>query len=540
MTHRSDPPPRATTAPRLVVVLILGLVLLGAPRLLGGGGGETPPSLATATFPVTTPTVPPAPTATWPTVTTVEKPEEEPPPTTQPPVRQRDEVPAWTIGEPWGTTRGLTMFRGNPTRTLTGGGPVPSEPPEVVWRYPENPMCSQASNLGGSTVWCGFGWTGQPIVWERPDGVTEIIFGAYDGAIHFVDADSGEALRPRFQTGGHVKGSETLDPDGYPLLYSGSRDGKMRILSLEGPEATELWSMHARDVDGIWNSDWDSNPVIVDDIMYQGGENGWFYVVELNRGYGDDGGVTVDPEFLVRMPGYDQEWIQRTGRNLSIETSAVLFDRRVYFANSGGRVVGLDLTDVRGGEAPIVFDYWAGGDIDATMVVDHDGMLYVSVNVKPDQVGPGYRTGANIERTREVGQLIKLDPYTTADPRVWGVDLTAGSQQAGSWSTPAVYAGIVYVNTHQGELLAVDAETGERVWSDEVGWHSWSSPVVTDDTLVTVTCLGDVRAYDLADPRSPEPLWSVSLGEACLEATPAVWDGAIYIGSRDGYIRALR
>jgi outer membrane protein assembly factor BamB len=194
---------------------------------------------------------------------------------------------------------------------------------------------------------------------------------------------------------------------------------------------------------------------------------------------------------------------------------------------------------VREGEAPIVFDYWAGGDIDASLVVDAEGMLYAAVNVKPWQVARAYRTQANIDRTREVGQLLKLDPYADGDPRLWGVDLTAGSEEAGTWSTPAVYEGVVYNNTMQGSLIAVDAETGEILWSDEVGWHSWSSPAIVEGMLVTATCMGDVRGYSLADPRAPVQAWSVELGETCLEATPAVWDGVIYIGSRDGYLRAL-
>jgi hypothetical protein len=73
-----------------------------------------------------------------------------------------------------------------------------------------------------------------------------------------------------------------------------------------------------------------------------------------------------------------------------------------------------------------------------------------------------------------------------------------------------------------------------------VGFHSWSSPAIVDDTLVTATCLGDLRAYSLVDPRAPVMDWSLSLGEACLEATPVVWNESIYLGSRDGFMRALR
>jgi outer membrane protein assembly factor BamB len=378
------------------------------------------------------------------------------------------------------------------------------------------------------------GWTGQPALWERSDGVTEVIFGAYDRAVHFVDAETGEDLRTPFRTGDIIKGSVTLDPDEYPLLYFGSRDNQFRILALDQDEPVLLWSMNANEVNGIWNNDFDSNAVVVDDVLYEGGENGWFYAIELNRAFDVDGNVTVDPVPLVRMKGYNDELLSKSGRNVSIETSIVLHDQRAYFANSGGRVVGLDVSNVRDGEAPIVFDFYAGGDIDATMVTDAEGMLYAAIEHEPDEMG-----SVEKERNKEVGQLIKLDPYTDGDPLVWGLDLTTGNDDSGSWSTPALYEGVLYMNTQAGDLIAVDSEDGQILWSDRVGWHSWSSPVVVDQTLVSVTCLGEVKAYSVAKPRDPVPLWTVSLGEACLESTPIIWDGTIYLGSRDGYFRAL-
>ena len=455
--------------------------------------------------------------------------------------RQPDTIPASTVGQPWGSVPGLTMFRGNPTRTFYGTGPI-SDSPSILWSYPEGGMCSESTNLGETTVWCGMGWTGQPAVWEREDGTTELIFGAYDRAVHFVNAETGEDTRPRFVTGDLIKGSVTLDPDGFPLLYTGSRDNKLRILALDRDEPTELWSIHAEDVDGTWNDDWDGNPLIVDDIMYEGGENGWFFAYQLNRGYDSSGNVTVDPQRLVAMPGYDADLRSRAGDNLSIENSVAAFEQRVYFANSAGRIVGLDVSNIRSGEAPVVFDYWAGGDIDATLIIDQEGMLYASVNVKPGQVSQGYRTGENISRTREIGQLIKLDPYADGDPLLWGVNLASeGGEDSGTWATPALHQGLLYTNTHLGSLIAVDAANGEIVWRDtSVGWHSWSSPAVVDNTLVVATCAGDLRGYSLVNPRAPERVWSVPLGESCLEATPAIWNGTIYLGSRDGQLRAIK
>jgi hypothetical protein len=455
--------------------------------------------------------------------------------------REPNTIPGSTVGQPWGSVAGLTMFRGNPTRTWYGTGPI-SEQPERIWTYPENGMCSQSTNLGETTTWCGMGWTGQPAVWERPDGVTELIFGAYDRAIHFVDAATGEDTRAPFVTGDLIKGSVSLDPDGFPLLYSGSRDNKLRIIALDRAEPTELWSLDAYDVAGTWNDDWDANPLIIDDIMYEGGENGWFFAYQLNRDYDASGQVTVTPERLLAMPSYDSEFSNLAGGNLSIENSTAAYEQRVYFANSAGRILGLDVSDIRNGNAPVVFDYYVGGDHDATIVIDDQGMLYASVNVKPAQVGAGYRTQNNIDRTRELGQLLKLDPYTDGDPLVWAVDLAAdGGGDSGTWATPALHAGVLYTNTHLGSLIAVDAATGEVVWQDgSVGWHSWSSPAVVDDTLVVATCTGDLRGYSLADPRAPQQTWNIDLGETCLEATPAIWNGVIYIGSRDGYLRAFQ
>jgi outer membrane protein assembly factor BamB len=69
---------------------------------------------------------------------------------------------------------------------------------------------------------------------------------------------------------------------------------------------------------------------------------------------------------------------------------------------------------------------------------------------------------------------------------------------------------------------------------------TWSSPTVVDDVLVMGVCDGRVLGLDLADPSvEPVKVWEVPTG-ACVEASAAVWRGTVYIGSRDGYLYALR
>ena len=67
-------------------------------------------------------------------------------------------------GMPYGeTVEGLLTFRGNPTRSYYGEGPVPTAP-EIRWRFPDQAMCSNSS-VGEQVInWCGTGWTGQPAI----------------------------------------------------------------------------------------------------------------------------------------------------------------------------------------------------------------------------------------------------------------------------------------------------------------------------------------------------------------------------------------
>jgi hypothetical protein len=64
--------------------------------------------------------------------------------------------------------------------------------------------------------------------------------------------------------------------------------------------------------------------------------------------------------------------------------------------------------------------------------------------------------------------------------------------------------------------------------------------VVIDDRLVVATCeTAELRAYSLEDPARPERLWTLApAAGGCIESTPAVWEGQIYVGSRDGFLRA--
>ena len=186
---------------------------------------------------------------------------------------------------------------------------------------------------------------------------------------------------------------------------------------------------------------------------FEGGENSVFHIVKLNRGYDDDGMVTLDPELIFTTPGYDDELIADVGPNVSIENSVAISANTVYFANSGGLVQGWDIDSMIDGEKPEqVFRYWVGDDVDASVVVDDQGFLYVGVE---------YEQGRS--RSLEVGQVVKLDPSNPDDPLVWSVFDTR-ERPDGVWATPAIHRDLVIVPTDSGRVLGIDRDNGEVRW----------------------------------------------------------------------------
>jgi outer membrane protein assembly factor BamB len=446
-------------------------------------------------------------------------------------------APATPINE---VVAGLTTFRGNASRSYYGEGPVPSDP-VARWVYPSDgtKMCSQSAEGGeGSTVkeWCGTGWTGQPNLVAMRDGTMMVREGAYDGRYHFLDAGTGEPVMPDLVTDDLAKGSATSDPDGFPLYYAGSRDNRFRVIAMDRAEPTVLWEMDALDASlvsrPLWNDDWDGAALVIDDILLEGSENSWLYVVRLHRGYDAQGLVTVDPEVVATVPGFDEQLLADAGdQDVSIESSVAFRDGVVYVANSGGLITGWDVSDVLEGGTGVhqAFRYWTGDDTDATVTIDDDGALYIASEYQRFN-----------DQSRRTGQLMKLDPRAP-DPLVWSVPaLELGFEGAGgSWSTPAIAGDVVYFTTAAGRVLAIDRTTGSILWEQQIGSPTIGSPVVVDGTLLQGDCSGHLYAWDVADPAADPSLeWTVDLGD-CIESTPAVWHGWIYLGTREGYLYGL-
>src|SRR4029450_6287051 len=110
--------------------------------------------------------------------------------------------------------------------------------------------------------------------------------------------------------------SVTVDPDGFPLVYTGSRDNYFRVLAIDGDKPRELWKLSAKaGSPPLWNDDWDGSALILDDYLFEGGENSQFHIVKLNRAYDAKGKVTVSPKLVFNAPGWDSQLLKDIGDN---------------------------------------------------------------------------------------------------------------------------------------------------------------------------------------------------------------------------------
>jgi outer membrane protein assembly factor BamB len=115
-------------------------------------------------------------------------------------------------------------------------------------------------------------------------------------------------------------------------------------------------------------------------------------------------------------------------------------------------------------------------------------------------------------------------------------------------ATPALAHGLLFVPTTYDWFVALDATTGEEAWRIAAGESvlhvsharttasSFSAPpLVTGSVLWVPGADGFLRAHDAV---SGDELWCSDLAAPLLSGI-AVGDGALYIGSYDGTIRAL-
>jgi outer membrane protein assembly factor BamB len=95
--------------------------------------------------------------------------------------------------------------------------------------------------------------------------------------------------------------------------------------------------------------------------------------------------------------------------------------------------------------------------------------------------------------------------------------------------------GMVFVGTSDNQLLALDAEIGDLIWSYETEHSVWAEPVYADGVLYVVSLDNYVYALDAG---SGDLLWRAEMGGS-IASRPVLADGRLYVSSFDRAVHVL-
>lgn len=443
---------------------------------------------------------------------------------------------------------GVPSFRGNNYRTGStyGTAEVSEQVLTHIW----------TQNCGGFNGWYGVGWTGQPLVvqWDdqtkqhlglydskkTKDGLVEVIATTLDGNIYFYDLEDGSYTRDPLKLGMNVKGTASLDPRGWPILYVGSGINyngapKMYVISLI--ENKILYSQSGQDsfASRSWYA-FDSSPMIsaATDTIVWPGESGVLYTLKLNTQYDPQAGtLSVAPETVAKT-----RYSSNTGRTVGYESSVIIVGPYAFVGDNGGLFFCVDLNTMEK-----VWVQNVGDDVNATPVFEwgDDGIGYIYLGTSMEYGGGKsriYKLNAN------TGEVVWEHVVSGI---VYNKDVSGGVLSSPVLGKPGTdLEGMIFFavgktpNDARGILVALNTETGEVIWQNDMPNYAWSSIGVfyTEEGtgyLFLGDSVGTVRLMD----KNGKTLSSVNLGSN-IEASPVVFGNIFVIGTRGGRICGVK
>ena len=457
---------------------------------------------------------------------------------------------------------GIMTFRGNNLRSGAAYGTANMTQKQLGNYWTHSTGSLMDPNDGA--YWSGNGWTGQPLIAEWPyetrqnmtymndwarqqETLVEVIYPAMDGYVYFLELETGKETRDPLYMGLTYKGTGTLDPRGYPLLYIGSgyntQRGHVSVISLiDGSVLYEFGSSSDSFALRTWPM-WDASPLIDADTdkLIWAGENGVLYIITLGTEYDEEAGtISVNPTRTVKWR-YESYRHQSTGQYwLGFEASPIVWQGYIFLADNGGHFMCLNLDTLELVWVQDILD-----DSNCTPVLDfEDGHPYLYISTS-------YHLGWRSWTTAEI-PVWKIDAET--GEIVWQVNYTcysADGLSGGAQSSIALGQGSLgdyiylsmsrYPTSEGGTLLALKKSDGSEAWTMNTQVYSWSTPTCVydqDGNGYVIYCTLGQYMY-LIDGVTGDQLDAMNCSGK-FEASPVVYNNWIVVGHRNGSIYGVQ
>lgn len=470
-----------------------------------------------------------------------------------------------SFGEPneYFALNGVSTFRGNNYRSDPGFGTAQISTGRFsgfLWDITTDTIMTS----DGNGAWTGSGWTGQPLVvkWDEEtkshmniyaskkakEGLTELIYATLDGHIYFLDIDDGEKTRDTLNVGMCFKGSGSLDPRGYPLMYVGSGDGtvdgerpKMYVISLI--DGKILYTYGDNDPQSLRtdNKNWtafDSSPLVdaETDTLIWPGENGILYTIKLNTSYDKStGSLSVSPSveaktrYRTPRSGEQSYWY-------GYECSADIIDHYIYLSENGGMFYCVDLNTMK-----LVWAQDTKDDSNSSPVVQYDKTtgeyyIYTAPSLHWTKNADYMGSTTVYKLNARTGEIVWSNNYPccTVEGVSGGVQATPLLGREGTdIENMIIYPIARTPGFGNGILVALDTKTGAECWRLSMDDYTWSSPVAVygDDGRALVVVFDSAGKGFLLDGKTGAKLDTVDVGYL-VEASPVVYGDKVIIGTR--------
>jgi len=426
------------------------------------------------------------------------------------------------------------------------------------WKFHLGTGVTNISTRKGDRVWSGCGWTGQPLL-VKENGILYLIQGAFDYKLKKIRADNCELVW-EYAFEDVIKGTgtifhntiDTLKENEF-IILQGSRRGYGRNLysslvpsfrAVSLMTGKELWQLD------VWRTpsysrDMDGSAVVIGDTAYAGLENAVLITFDPSaKGAALKDGLN-QPHIYQKTNLFNKNDSRAHGGNIVTESSPCLLNGYLYISSGSGHVYGFNLATGK-----IDWDFYTGSDIDGSPVVTEDNCLLVTIE-KQYIKGPGgvfkldpekcpdeaviwfYPTG-NREFASWKGGVIG-SACVNDKTRLFGFPALAAFTSINGYLTVVNYLEIDSTKNGLGPNLKHSYPQPQVVFRKYVG-ASISTPLLVGDKLICAGYNGlKLFQYDadcnfkLLDEKS----------NCTFESTPIVWNGKLYIGSRNGYLYCL-
>ena len=457
---------------------------------------------------------------------------------------------------------GVLTFRGDNFRRNASFGTVNVEKEQlsILWQSPVGYL----KTADNGTLY-GLGWTGQPAIvkWtkEGREGMNvfeeqkntkyliEVIFGAQDGKIYFLNLRDGTATRDTINVGYPLKGSVSIDAMCRPLLAVGqgisklpSKTGSIGLHIYNLVDGKEAYFLNGRksnsQVQYTTNGAFDGTALFLNnnqgtDALIVAGENGLLYTVDLksefsypsvehpDRAYS----IKIDPKitYLRTKAAAEKDAL------VSVESSVAMYDKYIYMADTYGVIRCVDSDSMK--------TVWAvdGGDnIDAALALDMDGTSGVSLYT-------GNTAYSRLGSKKDVS-IFRLNALT--GETMWTYNIKCDydkNQLSGCKASPVIgehsIADLVIftVNKVSGggsKILALSKQNGSLIWEHALKDEAISSPVAVYDEHGDAWIIQGDEGGNLTmlNARTGSVRASLNLGGA-IEGSPAVYRNYLVVGT---------